>query len=382
MATFTHLSLPYGPTSLTGLFFAFQNATYIGPDAITNELLFSYTPELPTQESGFIRITGSHFYYVALSGTILGDTITGFTRYAADGITVRETLTGFFYDNGNTHSAGAFGQEWNFATSKVNLYGNIMFAGGDSYQGLSGRDEIDARQGDDVVYGGGGDDLIGGKEGDDVIYGGSGNDELYAGETILGPSFRSHDLIYGGAGNDTIYGGGGSAGFSSPGDDKLYGGAGDDHITDGAGNDLLHGGAGADIMGGGVGDDIYIVDNTGDQVTELQNEGVDTVKTSVDFALGPAWLTNIEFVRAAGGADVALTGNDGDNTFVGNSGANTLTGLQGNDRLNGGAGDDHIVGGFGGDILTGGAGSDTFVAIASSTSRPARTRLISNCSTP
>ncbi|PKN86346.1 MAG: Ig family protein, partial [Deltaproteobacteria bacterium HGW-Deltaproteobacteria-1] len=40
-----------------------------------------------------------------------------------------------------------------------------------------------------------------------------------------------------------------------------------------AGNDTLDGGAGADTMNGGAGNDTYVVDNTGDVITENANEG-------------------------------------------------------------------------------------------------------------
>lgn len=54
--------------------------------------------------------------------------------------------------------------------------------------------------------------------------------------------------------------------------------AGSDVVRGGAGNDLLVGGAGADKMYGGPGNDIYEVDDIADVVTELHNEGRDTVR--------------------------------------------------------------------------------------------------------
>ena len=48
-------------------------------------------------------------------------------------------------------------------------------------------------------------------------------------------------------------------------------------INGGAGNDSLDGGTGADTMTGGSGNDTYVVDNTGDVVTESAAEGTDTV---------------------------------------------------------------------------------------------------------
>ncbi|MGH8473746.1 MAG: calcium-binding protein, partial [Gammaproteobacteria bacterium] len=112
-----------------------------------------------------------------------------------------------------------------------------------------------------------------------------------------------------------------------------------------AGNDVLDGKAGADKLYGGSGDDTYLVDNTGDVVTENPGEGVDTVKSSVTYTLG----ANIEQLTLTGTSNRSATGNDLDNTLTGNSAANTLTGLAGEDLLDGGAGVDTLRGGLGND---------------------------------
>lgn len=148
--------------------------------------------------------------------------------------------------------------------------------------------------------------------------------------------------------------------------DTLTGTAGADQIRglDGAdvlkglgGNDTLDGGIGADTMYGGAGDDIYIVDNVGDKVNELANEGIDLVKASVSFTLG-AYVENL---LLTGTAAINGTGNSLANTLTGNSGNNILKGFAGNDILDGGAGADQLVGGTGMDTMTGGAGNDRFV---------------------
>ena len=51
----------------------------------------------------------------------------------------------------------------------------------------------------------------------------------------------------------------------------------DNYLEGGVGNDELDGGLGSDSMSGQLGDDSYYVDNINDTITELTNEGRDTV---------------------------------------------------------------------------------------------------------
>jgi len=118
-------------------------------------------------------------------------------------------------------------------------------------------------------------------------------------------------------------------------DDLLVGFAGDDQLTGLAGGDHLDGGAGIDTMTGGTGDDIYMVDATGDGVTENVNEGHDTVYSSVTHALGD----NVENLTLTGTGAIDGTGNALDNILTGNSAANILAGGAGNDTYVIGTGD-------------------------------------------
>jgi Ca2+-binding RTX toxin-like protein len=133
--------------------------------------------------------------------------------------------------------------------------------------------------------------------------------------------------LVGTAGNDVLTGG--------RGDDTLTGLAGNDTLNGGQGHDLLDGGTDTDTMRGGTGDDTFVVDNVGDVVTELTNEGTDTVQSSITYTLG----ANVENLTVTGTSAIKGTGNSLDNVLTGNSAANVLTGGAGNDTYLVGAGD-------------------------------------------
>lgn len=159
------------------------------------------------------------------------------------------------------------------------------------------------------------------------------------GQAFIGYGTQIENLI-GSAHDDVLKG--------NKADNNIYGGDGNDQIWGDEGNDFLDGGAGADQMYGGLGNDIYVVDNLADTVTELDNQGTDTVYAHIDHYRLSDFVENLTlFGNALHG-----TGNDLANTIIGNDGNNVLQGLGGNDRLDGGRGSD---------TLTGGDGADTFV---------------------
>ncbi|WP_348272889.1 calcium-binding protein [Mesorhizobium sp. YR577] len=130
------------------------------------------------------------------------------------------------------------------------------------------------------------------------------------------------------AGDDRIYG--------SPENDELYGFSGSDVIEGKGGNDIIDGGSGADIMLGGTGNDIYYVDDVRDVVFEFENEGTDTVRSTISWTLG----ANIERLELLGTGNLNASGNALANTLVGNTGNNILNGGAGADTMTGGAGND------------------------------------------
>ncbi len=122
------------------------------------------------------------------------------------------------------------------------------------------------------------------------------------------------------------------------------------HLRD----ELFQGTVGADSFAGGQGDDIYIVNHSGDTITELLYDGVDLAIASVDYTIG-VYVENLRLSDEA----TRGTGNELDNRIEGTAAANLLQGLGGIDQLYGGGGDDVLEGGAGADLLDGGAGADT-----------------------
>ena len=155
-------------------------------------------------------------------------------------------------------------------------------------------------------------------------------------------------IITGTGGNDTLNGTNSS--------DQIFGLGGDDTLFGNGGNDTLDGGTGADTMSGGTGNDTYIVDDSGDVVTENSGEGNDTVRTTL---AAYALTANVEHLRFIGVGNFTGTGNVLNNEIYGGGGNDTLSGGDGHDQLYGNGGDDSLYGGTGHDVLSGGTGADT-----------------------
>jgi Ca2+-binding RTX toxin-like protein len=102
----------------------------------------------------------------------------------------------------------------------------------------------------------------------------------------------------------------------------------------------LDGKAGSDAMRGGAGDDTYVVDQAGDEISEVSVGGTDTVLASASYDLGGRY---VEKLTLTGTAAIDATGNSLDNVLSGNGAANRLDGKAGSDEMRGGAGDDTYV---------------------------------------
>jgi Ca2+-binding RTX toxin-like protein len=142
--------------------------------------------------------------------------------------------------------------------------------------------------------------------------------------------------------------------IGTSGNDVLVGDASDNVMEGLGGDDYLDGGSGADTMYGGDGNDIYVVDGSGDFVSEDQGGGTDEVRSSISFTLD----VDLDNLTLTGTAAINGTGNALDNVLIGNAGSNTLTGGAGNDTLDPGS--------AGTDTLRGGTGNDTYIVTRSS----------------
>ncbi|NGZ06326.1 MAG: calcium-binding protein [Magnetococcales bacterium] len=246
--------------------------------------------------------------------------------------------------------------------------------GADHLIGRGGNDTLNGGEGNDELDGGAGVDQMRGDAGDDIYIvdnlqdsitenPGSGNDwvrssiswtlgrhlenlTLIGTRAIHGMGNAFNNVLTGNNQNNTLTGG--------EGNDILSGADGKDILWGGAGDDTLDGGMGTDRMYGESGDDIYIVDNSGDYISEGSATGTDLVRSSVTWTL----MNNLENLTLTGTFPIDGRGNSRANTLRGNNSVNTLHGLAGADRLFGAAGEDTLFGGDGNDKLAGGSGQD------------------------
>ncbi|WP_284733868.1 MULTISPECIES: calcium-binding protein [unclassified Dyella] len=210
---------------------------------------------------------------------------------------------------------------------------------------------LDGGDGNDTLYGNGGNDTLIGGAGDDQLDGGWGSDALRGGtgdDTYFVDATDDVIVELAGEGHDVVYAS--SSYVLSDNIEKLVltqegwaadgtGNAGDNDLVGNAQDNRLDGGAGADTMTGGLGNDTYVVDQAGDVIVELEDEGNDTVESSISYTLG----ATLENLVLTGSADIDGLGNDQDNLLVGNDGNNRLEGGLGNDTLAGGLGDDYYI---------------------------------------
>jgi Ca2+-binding RTX toxin-like protein len=244
---------------------------------------------------------------------------------------------------------------------------NLVLLGNDDIDGTGNAlaNTITGNSGDNVLDGGNGDGI-------DTLIGGNGDDTyaLHHDQTIVIEGI--------GGGTDTItskysfslaaYANIENLTLIEPPSTVIFtisgtGNALDNKITGSSRNNILDGAAGNDSLFGGAGDDTYVLGSTFDFVQD--SNGFDTITSTITRSLTslPA-SAGIEGLKLEGAADIAGTGNSGDNVIEGNSGNNTLDGGDGKDSLIGRAGNDVLIGQSdqAKDTLYGGDGDDTLIA--------------------
>ncbi|MDH6170898.1 Ca2+-binding RTX toxin-like protein [Variovorax boronicumulans] len=270
---------------------------------------------------------------------------------------------------------------------------------------LTGSDAIDGTGNDaaNVLTGNSGANVLNGGAGNDSMVGGAGND-IYVvdapGDVVTEGANAGTDLVRS-AVSYTLGANIENLTLTGTGAVNATGNSVANVLNGNAAANVLDGQGGADTMKGGAGDDIYYVDNASDLVTELANEGTDTVLASVSSTLG----NEVENLRINGAGALNATGNGLDNVLYAGAGNNTLDGaggsdtasylyassavavslantaaqstggsgsdtlknienLQGgnfNDTLTGNASANVLDGSAGNDTLSGGAGNDTYL---------------------
>jgi Ca2+-binding RTX toxin-like protein len=136
--------------------------------------------------------------------------------------------------------------------------------------------------------------------------------------------------------------------FLLRGNDEIIGSNGDDTLYAFAGDDMMDGRGGNDKLAGGTGNDVYVVDSANDLVFEFVGEGVDTVRTSVNYLLSGYEIENLLYT---GSSDWFGRGNSLANTITGGSGNDLINGLGGNDIMIGGDGNDEYIVDQAGDVV-------------------------------
>ncbi|MGD9726129.1 MAG: calcium-binding protein [Nitrospiraceae bacterium] len=216
-----------------------------------------------------------------------------------------------------------------FADGTIMSYSQLAIMRGLQMVGSADADSLHGTSSSDRILAGAGNDIVSGSDGNDSLFGEDGSDVL-KGED-------GDDLLYGGAG-----------------DDQLFGGAGIDVLDGGLGDDLLNAIAGPDRLLGGDGNDTYVLFEAGQEVIELPNAGVDTIKAGLpgSFTLTlPAGVENVELLDDVVALDsrVDFIGNELDNRMIG---PNLLDGRQGDDTLIGTGDNTYVFGrGYGQDLI-------------------------------
>ncbi|MFN0192963.1 MAG: calcium-binding protein [Aestuariivirga sp.] len=213
----------------------------------------------------------------------------------------------------------------------------ISDAAGDTMTGDSLIDIMSGNGGIDTLIGKGGDDNLDGGAGADNMAGGTGSDTYIVdntGDSTIEAVNEGTDQVLATV-SHTLRANVENLFLQGTGNINGSGNALVNLITGNSGSNILNGFAGTDTMFGNDGNDTYYVDNSGDFMVENPGNGIDIVRSSVDWFLG----SNFEKLYLLGSA-VSGNGNSLSNFIYGNDAANAIDGGLAADRMYGGKGND------------------------------------------
>ncbi len=238
------------------------------------------------------------------------------------------------FTNGGTIDGAAW------LESGDDIYDGATAAQSVAVDGGAGNDRLTGGPGADTLSGGAGDDTLVGAGGDDALDGGADTDGarftgVRAGYTVVlnadgSLTVTDTDVSNGNEGIDTLK----AIERVEFADGEFKSGEG----TDGD-DEIDFSGSGGGAAAGSQGDDTYVCDGEDDIPVEQPGEGIDTVRVSINWTLGP----NLEVLELTGSGNLRGTGNAAANTLRGNTGNNTLDGGAGVDTMEGADGNDLYI---------------------------------------
>ena len=342
--------LDHSGSTYSGDIFDFENSVITGTHINGSSAVLSSIEEYQDGSGANTIISdgSGHIYYGNAGNDTLVATAGAETMYGGADIDTVDL------------SVGNFTYHFNTGTGLDTVFTSELFLGFEAFLFGSGADVVTSSSDFNAVesiYGGGGNDVIsketntgtsaidtydGGADTDSFLFNYAAANADYVVNLNLGMityQGDARDLLLNFE-NVTVNSGAGITGnalanvLTATGlfDNTINAGGGNDTVFAGDGDDRIDGGTGADSMTGGAGDDTYSVDDIGDVIVELNETGVDLVRSSIAFSLNAAsqYLENLILL---GSADINGIGNALANNLTGNTGANALTGGAGHDAL-------------------------------------------------
>lgn len=221
-------------------------------------------------------------------------------------------------------------------TAAINLYGNGY---NQTLQGNAGSNILDGKGGADTMQGMDGNDTYYVNSSTDVVTEASGSvggsDRIYVMNTHIDPAFT---LTPGSAVEEIIAWAPASWTIAL----VLTGNSLVQSIFGNAGENVLDGGGGADSLNGLGGNDIYRINDTLAIVSEAAGNGLDRVRSTVNYSVGTAAEVEILEVAGLAASTISLTGNNFTMEMYGHDGRNRFE-AAGAEIMRGGKGDDTYV---------------------------------------